>query len=193
MFDLVIDTSYQYLYLALVKDNKVLFSKMQEGNNNHSERLTDSLEQLLSEADVKLEQIKRILVGKGPGSYTGLRVAGTVAKVLAYAKRIELWTFSSLDLLLSSYLDQDGFYVVYMDARRGGAFAKVVLINQGNYQIVLDDIYMPFTELQAKYPDAIYISADNPEYDIVKLIAKGLITKVNDIHAYVPNYLRSGV
>lgn len=193
MFDLVIDTSYKYLYIALVKDGKVYSERMQEGNNNHSEMLTDCLKNLLKDSKASIGEVKRILVCKGPGSYTGLRVAGTVAKVLAHAERIPLWTFSSLDLLLSSYLDQDGFYVAYMDARRGGAFAKTVRIIKGNFETVQDDIYIPFSDLQNLYPDAIYINAVNPQYDIPKLIEKGLIEEVKDVHSFVPNYLRSGV
>ena len=193
MFDLIIDTSYKYLYIALVKEGKVYRERMQEGNNNHSEMLTDRLNNHFKEANVSVNEVKRVIVGKGPGSYTGLRVAGTVAKVFAHCKNIPLWCFSSLDLLLSPYLNQDGTYVAYMDARRGGAFAKAVSIVDGIYQVILEDIYIPFSDLQSLYPDAIYINADDPKYAIGSLIEKGLIEEVKDVHSYVPNYLRSGV
>ena len=38
---------------------------------------------------------------------------------------------------------------------------------QGNFETVQDDIYIPFSDLQNLYPDAIYINAVNPQYDIL--------------------------
>ena len=59
---------------------------MRYGKNDHSETLVDFLEKFLKEHNVNLEDINEICVGRGPGSYTGLRIAGTVGKVLAYTK-----------------------------------------------------------------------------------------------------------
>ena len=92
MLKLFLDTSNKYLYIAVLEDNQLLFEHVQPGNNNHSETLVQVLENILKENKIDLELIEEIYVGRGPGSYTGVRVACTVAKVLAYIKNKKLFT-----------------------------------------------------------------------------------------------------
>ena len=94
---LFLDTSNKYLYIAVMDNDQILFSHVQEGNNNHSETLVGVLENIFKENNLSIDDISEIYVGRGPGSYTGVRVACTVAKVLAYVKNIKLFSFSSLD------------------------------------------------------------------------------------------------
>ena len=124
MLRLFMDTSNKYLYIAVVQNNNLLFEHIQPGNNNHSETLVKVLEDILKQQNITVDQIDEIYVGRGPGSYTGVRVACTVAKVLAFIKNKKLFSFSSLDLLLTTNLKQ-GTVVCQMDARRGFSYAKV--------------------------------------------------------------------
>ena len=107
MYQLVLDTSNQYLYVALAKDFRVFTSILQVGNNNHSETLMDVVKKIMSDNSLTTKDLESIIVGRGPGSYTGVRVACTIAKVMAYLENIKLYSFSSLDLLLSKYLDEN--------------------------------------------------------------------------------------
>ena len=68
---LLIDSSTNYSFLALY-DNQVIDTMVRQGKNDHSETLIDCLEKLLEKNNVDTKDINEILVGRGPGSYTGV-------------------------------------------------------------------------------------------------------------------------
>ena len=146
---LYIDSSTSYLYLAIPCLN-VSFTR--SGRNDHSETLVDFLNQFLKEHNVNINDIKEVVIGRGPGSYTGLRIAGTVGKVLAYTKKLTFKSFSSLDLLLASKLEQDGNYIARIIAKKNHSYIKVVKVQEGKIDVVLDDSFVEDTELE-KYTD----------------------------------------
>lgn len=191
MLRLFLDTSNKYLYIAVLNDLKVVFEHVQPGNNNHSETLVQVLENTLKENNIELDNIEEIFVGRGPGSYTGVRVACTVAKVLAYIKNKKLYSFSSLDLLLTTNLSF-GKVVCQMDARRGFSYAKAFNIS-GNIEVIKEEEFTETTKLQDEFADALFITNESYNYNPVILIEKGLFREENNIHGFVPTYLRSGV
>ena len=111
MLRLFLNTSNKYLYLCLMEDDNIVNEVLMEGNNNHSEKLIDVLEEFLNKNQITVDDLDELYVGRGPGSYTGVRIACTVAKVLAYAKGIKLFSFSSLDLILSNELKVCSFFI----------------------------------------------------------------------------------
>jgi len=191
MLRLFLDTSNKYLYIAVLNDLKVVFEHVQPGNNNHSETLVQVLENTLKENNIELDNIEEIFVGRGPGSYTGVRVACTVAKVLAYIKNKKLYSFSSLDLLLTTNLTF-GKVVCQMDARRGFSYAKAFNISE-NIEVIKEEEFTETTKLQDEFADALFITNESYNYNPVILIEKGLFREENNIHGFVPTYLRSGV
>ncbi|NLD27063.1 MAG: tRNA (adenosine(37)-N6)-threonylcarbamoyltransferase complex dimerization subunit type 1 TsaB, partial [Acholeplasmataceae bacterium] len=108
MKQMVIDTSSKILYVAFLDGDQEIYSVANEGTNNHSENLINVIKAGLEKYDLAVRDFDRIIVGIGPGSYTGLRVGVTVAKVFAWTLKIPLFCVSSLDVLASGYLDQDG-------------------------------------------------------------------------------------
>lgn len=191
MLRLFLDTSNKYLYIAVLNDLKVVFEHVQPGNNNHSETLVQVLENTLKENHIELDNIEEIFVGRGPGSYTGVRVACTVAKVLAYIKNKKLYSFSSLDLLLTTNLTF-GKVVCQMDARRGFSYAKAFNISE-NIEVIKEEEFTETTKLQDEFADALFITNESYNYNPVILIEKGLFKEEKNIHGFVPTYLRSGV
>ena len=163
MKQLFLDTSNQYLYLAVLENNHVLFEHKQVGNNNHSETLISVIEECFSKNNITVDDICEIFVGRGPGSYTGVRVACTVAKVLAYSKNIKLRSFSSLDLLLTTAL-KPGLIVCKMDARRGFSYAKVFNVSD-SIQEVSKEEYVETILLEEKYSDAFVITNESSNYN----------------------------
>ena len=117
---------------------------------------------------------------------------------MAYALKIKLFYFSSLDLLYSRFLQNDGVYKVHMDARRGFTYAKVVEIKEGKVKIIMDETYLENVTLDNEYKEAIDVNQKigfsiEESYDIKALANAGLLTEVEDIHRFVPKYLRSGI
>src|SRR6185437_6559107 len=68
----------------------------------HSELATVELQKLLTQAGIVLRDLTHLAVNVGPGSFTGLRVGLSLAKSLAYALSLPVWTKSSLELLAQS-------------------------------------------------------------------------------------------
>ncbi len=193
MLRLFLNTSNKYLYLCLMDDLVITDEVLLEGNNNHSEKLIDVLDYFLKQNDVTVDDIEELYVGRGPGSYTGVRIACTVAKVLAAIKHKKLYSFSSLDLLLSTKLNRPGVYSVVMDARRGNSFAKVVKVNASGVDIILEEAFLENKVLEENYAGNLIINQDHTLYRPDLLLQFNLVKEVEDIHAFVPTYLRSGV
>lgn len=93
----------------------------------HAERLHSLVEMALSKANKTFNDLQAILVGDGPGSYTGLRIGVSAAKGYAYALSLPLYAVSPLDAL-HAYWEEEGegedICMTVIDARRMEAFSK---------------------------------------------------------------------
>ena len=192
MLRLFLNTSNKYFYICLMDGLVISDEVLLEGNNNHSEKLIDVLKDFLEKNNTTVDDIEEVYVGRGPGSYTGVRIACTVAKVMAYAKNKKLYSFSSLDLLLSNKLNKPGTYRVVMDARRGNSFAKVVKVNVNSVEVLLDEAFIENSILEEQFSQYPVIDVEDTYYR-VDLLLKFNLVKEEDVHAFVPTYLRSGV
>lgn len=192
---LVIDTSTDYLYLAIIEDQVIIKDYFVKGNNNHSENLIDALTKLLKEVTRTVDDLEAIYVGRGPGSYTGLRVSGTVAKVLAYAKNLPLYSFSSLDLVATPYLNEDGLLLSCIRAKKDYHYVKVIKIVDGAYQELMSDSFVEDGEMAkiiCSY-EGIKVAEPTVKFNPVALLDLGLMKAETNLHAYVPNYLRKEI
>ena len=84
MISLFIDTSSSDVSIAIIQDNKVLSSIVKNIPGEHSIYTTSYLEEVIKKAKIKNEDIDKIMAVSGPGSFTGLRIGLTIAKVYAY-------------------------------------------------------------------------------------------------------------
>ncbi|CEK10003.1 tRNA (adenosine(37)-N6)-threonylcarbamoyltransferase complex dimerization subunit type 1 TsaB [Legionella hackeliae] len=92
---LAIDTSTSCASVALCINGNVR-SKEQGAQRQHAQLLLPMIDQLLVDAGYQLNQLDGIVYGRGPGSFTGLRIACSIAKGLAYAHDLPLFPVSSL-------------------------------------------------------------------------------------------------
>ena len=188
---LVLDTSNKYLYIAVMEDEQIIKECIKEGNNNHSETLIKVLEETLEEVKLNINDIDEVYVGRGPGSYTGIRVACTFAKVFTFISKKKLFSFSSLDLLLTTNCQQ-GTIVCQIDARRGFSFAKVFEVTD-EIKVIKDEEFIETNKLEAEFSNATFITNESYNYNPVLLFTKNLVKEETNIHQFVPTYLRSGV
>ena len=132
MLEMLLDTSSTILYIASVKDKKVIYESISEGKNNHSDNLlkniTEGLENNALNKKLEIKDFDKIILGKGPGMYTGLRVSMTVAKMFAWTLNIPLFCVSSIDLLVSDYFNKDGIYAIMLKAKKDHSYTKVIRI-----------------------------------------------------------------
>jgi tRNA threonylcarbamoyladenosine biosynthesis protein TsaB len=92
---LAIDTSNLIMGIAVLDNGKVLGEYITNLKKNHSIRVMPAIEELMKETGVKPAELDRIVVAKGPGSYTGVRIGVTIAKTLAWTLKKELVGVSS--------------------------------------------------------------------------------------------------
>lgn len=184
---LAIDTATKSIYLALIIDGKVADVINQEGASNHSVTIMPLIDELLKKHELELRKLDGILVGIGPGSYTGIRIGVAIAKMIAYLNPIKLYTFSSL-ALLASCSDSD-YILAAIDARRGNAFLSTYKQNNGLLTVVSEDQLTDFKQFKndIKIPFDL-VTEGLPKVE--KLISSQLLSLVNDPHSLVPNYLQ---
>lgn len=190
---LFIDSATNYLYLAVIDGDKA-YSFSREGRNDHSETLTNYLENFLNNHNIKVEDISEVYVGRGPGSYTGLRIAGTVGKVYAFIKELPLYSFSSLDLIFAKVADNDGLYKSMIKAKKNHSYLKAYKVENGKIIVQQEDMFLCDDEL-GKFDEYEKINIEddffNDEGKLALNIIKYKLYKEENTFTYVPNYLRS--
>ena len=99
MVVLFIDTCNSFLCVGLAKDDKLVYRKEYDAFKKQSELLAKEIDDCLRENSVKPEDLDEIVVTNGPGSYTGIRIGLTVAKVMASVLHCKLVLISSLQAI----------------------------------------------------------------------------------------------
>jgi tRNA threonylcarbamoyl adenosine modification protein YeaZ len=107
---LAIDTATSRTIVAIVDGDKVLFESFHEGATDHGKAIM----QLVSDALRVCPKPDQVVVGMGPGPFTGLRIGITFAHSFALAREIPVIGVCSLDAI---FVDQNE-YTVAIDARR---------------------------------------------------------------------------
>lgn len=147
MKTLFIDTHSEVLTIGVINGNK-LNKKEIESFNSHSILLLPLLESILKEESIEIDEIERIVVVNGPGSFTGIRIGLTVAKTLGYAKNIPVYPISSLKAYLVSnntnenkmsvIEDNKGYYICVYDKDNNEILEEQYVdeIDEYNYYVV---------------------------------------------------------
>lgn len=181
---LTIDTSTDSLYVSLVMNQQVVFSKTEKGYKDHAIKLMPAVVEAFEKTHFAKKDLDAIIVGEGPGSYTGIRMGVVVGKMLALEWNIPLFKVSSLLLMASSY---EGQVAAMIDARKDHVFAAVYDL-EAAVKIVLEPVYISKEALVKKYPTAKIITEFKP--DILRLLKKDCFEKVEDVSDFTPLYLR---
>ncbi|WP_243292905.1 tRNA (adenosine(37)-N6)-threonylcarbamoyltransferase complex dimerization subunit type 1 TsaB [Bacillus sp. FJAT-47783] len=212
---LSIDTSNYPLGVALVNEQKVIGEFITNIKKNHSVRAMPAVEQLMKDCDIQVDQLTKIVVAEGPGSYTGVRIGVTIAKTIAWSKNIPLVGVSSLEALAANGQYFNGYICPLFDARRGQVYTglyeyekemktilpdenillsdwlqKVKVLNRpvlfiGNDVSLHRNMIKETLGEQAVLADQ---TAHNPRPS--KLAMLGMNREPVDVHHFVPNYLR---
>lgn len=115
-----IETSSKNCSVA-ISDGEEILCLCEEVSDNYkqSESLHSFVEWALEGAEISLKDLDAISLGKGPGSYTGLRIGAASAKGFCYGLKIPLIAINSLDSMVEQFVNQ-GFELIIplIDARR---------------------------------------------------------------------------
>jgi len=214
---LAIDTSNLILGIAIMDQEKVIGEYITNLKKNHSVRAMPAIEMLMKECDVKPSDLTKIVVAKGPGSYTGVRIGVTIAKTLAWTLNIPLVGVSSLEVLAASvgrYFP--GSVSPLFDARRGQIYTglysfaggeveqlekdQLILTKdwvsrlrdeQGKVLFTGNDLSIHKDLLEAELKD-IAVFADYADFNPrPSMLARlGQMREEEEVHPFIPNYIR---
>lgn len=122
---LYIDTTTSYLYTGLVVDKKLVSEVKKDLGKNLSSYTLKEIDTMLKQNHLESNDIDKIIVVNGPGSFTGIRVGVTIAKTYAYSLKKEIVTISSLEAMAISSKEDDIIKVPLIDARRGYVYGAI--------------------------------------------------------------------
>ncbi len=144
---LYLETSSKNCSVA-ISDGEKMLCVCEEVSENYkqSESLHTFVEWALEGAEISLKDIDAVSLGKGPGSYTGLRIGAASAKGFCYGLKIPLVAVNSMESMIQPFLGQNYDLVISLvDARRMEVYTAVYDGNSGKELIpteakVLDEI-----------------------------------------------------
>ena len=122
---LAFDTSGEVLTAALTDNGRLVCSEQSASSERHSSTLVPFLEKVLKKARWKPNDLDVLAVGIGPGSFTGIRVGVTTAKLLGWVWKKKLVGVSSLEAAARAKKISNGPVPVAVDARRGKIYAAL--------------------------------------------------------------------
>ena len=128
---LAIETSTEVCSVALHNNGLLVANRESLAAYSHAERLAPMIDELLTDSNIKKQDLTAIAVSAGPGSYTGLRIGTSTAKGLCYALDIPLITIGTLESMLEGIEQDDENHLLcpMLDARRMEVYCLLAEIN----------------------------------------------------------------
>ncbi|WP_017193434.1 tRNA (adenosine(37)-N6)-threonylcarbamoyltransferase complex dimerization subunit type 1 TsaB [Vaccinium witches'-broom phytoplasma] len=176
---IILDTSTAFQLVTLTDDEKIISIQKNTKSRTFVENMIPLIDIVLKESNSSLQQLNGIIVGVGPGSFTGTKVAVLTAKMLASELSIPLYQISSLLLLSSGYSD---VLLTPKIVINDNSFYSLSLTN--NKVILPEKNYSP-TFLK-DFPNHLLITEKTFRLSPVQVFF--YMQKVVEPHHLVPNY-----
>lgn len=186
MKTLGMDTSHRYLVLVLMEDDIVKASYSAYAWKRQSEMVFVELLKLMESLSWDADDLDEVVITRGPGSYTGIRIAMSIAKVFAATKQKTLYTISTLQLYAGK-MDCS----VILDARSNrvyyGRYSDGIMMEEGIK--TLDEVKQLKEHVIG---DLSLLGAVDDIPDFVQNFKelRPFYERVEHIHALTPTYLK---
>ena len=152
---IAIETSTESCSAALLRDGS-LIERSELAPRRHAELILPMIDSLLAEAGVSRRQLDAIAVGRGPGAFTGVRLAISVAQGLALGLDIPVVPVSSLAALAQDAPAKDGASILaVIDARMGEVYAGMYRRSNGLVEAIGEESVGQAHELVLPRTDSI--------------------------------------
>lgn len=172
---LYIDTSSSYLYSAIIEDDNLISNVSEEFGQSLSEVALPKIADMFEKNNIEPKDINKIIVVNGPGSFTGIRIGVTIAKIYAWSLNIDITTITSLEAMAVSS-DNNKVHVPIINARRGYVYAAIF----DNDKVLLEPQHIKLDALKEKLKEiSNYEFISNDDFD-----------DTLDINKYIPNFLK---
>ena len=193
MVTLLLDSSNTSLSVGFECDGKLIGYTSYEAWQTQREHMIPEIDKLLTKYNVQREELSDVVVAIGPGSYTGVRIAITIAKTIGAVLPVKIYTISSL----RCQKDRNNPSICVINARSGRSYFGVF---EGEKVLVEDQILTNDKVLEyiKEHPDfvicgnASYLGVQGQEPDIARelLSLKKVVKPVDDVLAIKPVYMK---
>lgn len=138
---LAVDTATEACSAALLVGDK-LFSRWEEAPRDHTRKILPMVQAVLEDAGISLSDLDAIAFGRGPGSFTGVRIGISVAQGLAFGAGVPLIGISTLAAMAQGAYRLDGAQQVLtaIDARMNEVYFGRYELIDGRMQLVGDEV-----------------------------------------------------
>lgn len=198
MISLFLDGSDKTFSIGILSNEKLLYSKTYETQNDLAGSLFIYLDKALKECNLDIKEINKIYCTNGPGSFTGVRIVLTLAKTLAWDLKIPIVLLSSLEFI-ASLKTKKKYVMPLIDARRDNVYAglydnklrKVIKDKFVNYDEFIKEVKetVDFNEVEL-VSNYDFENAIKPKYDVAKIVIKHKKSRSINPHKANPNYLK---
>lgn len=185
MISLFIDTSLSDVSIALIKDGKLLSKINNSILGEHSIYVTKYVDDILKECKLSPKDVDEIIVVNGPGSFTGIRIGVTIAKMFAYLQGIRIVSITSL---LARVIGEKSKYLLStIDAKHDNYY---IGLYDENYTVVVEKFanIKEVEELKEKYSPLVVDTSK--EYNIEAIVEYTKKLPSQNPHAVNPIYLK---
>lgn len=134
MLLLAIDTSSKICNIAIMSEQEILAESSIANNFTHSKWLIPEIEHLLLRLNIDKKNIDIIATSVGPGSFTGLRIGITTAKMLAFAWQTKLVGIKTCAILSAALPVEDIYCSPLIDAQKDTVYQAVYFFQAGQLQ-----------------------------------------------------------
>ncbi len=144
---LAIDTSTDYLSIALLEGERVMARFHEKAEMAHSRLLVPTIRDILKKAKLRLEDMDAFAISIGPGSFTGLRIGATTVKGLSYAMNRPIVAVPTFDVIARNYKARDGIICVVLDAKKNKVYSCVYSVKKGRVKRLSGYMLVPAADL----------------------------------------------
>ena len=217
---LCLETATPVCSVALNSACCTLAMRETEGQNAHSEKITNFIREVMEEAKINYPQLDAVAVSQGPGSYTGLRIGVSTAKGICYAADLPLMAIDTLEAMaygmkdkLGSQIGLDDLLIPMIDARRMEVYASVfdanlnrindtaaLVIDENSFEDLRKDHRLwlfgdgapKLSKLFENQPNINIIDGFKPSAAYMKVLAEQALLKQQfvDVAYFEPFYLK---
>ena len=211
---LCIETATTNCSVTIAIDGGIVLLKEDYNNTySHAEKLHLFIREAVAEAKLELKDLDAIVISKGPGSYTGLRIGVSAAKGLCYSLDIPLISVETLEAL-AQQVHEDTLIIPMLDARRMEVFSAIYsadksvlrttqaqILDESSFEAELASGIVTFIgngvnkfEEICNHPNARFVDALPSAKDMVTIAeAKFENSKFEDVAYFEPYYLKDFV
>ena len=175
------ETSSKNCSVTLSSKGKLISNfDLQDDKYRHSELLTTTIRDILSQNNISVKDLSAVAIGIGPGSFTGLRIGFSVAKGLCYPHKINLIGISSLKILANS-IKSDSEYIIPMIKDKGD-FYYLSIFENGLNELdtpLIDKVDSNFINRNIK-EDSIIVVNNEDSLEYINTIVKNKVRVINN-------------